>query len=83
MAKKTRSTRTARPPDAGSLSYEQAVEALESLIDRIESGEIGLEESLEQYERGMELLKRCRSIVDHAEQRLRELTLDDGGDEDQ
>ncbi|MEM1166476.1 MAG: exodeoxyribonuclease VII small subunit [Planctomycetota bacterium] len=65
-------------PDPSELSYEQAVEALEVLIDQIESGEIGLEASLAAYERGMALKKRCESILDQAEHRLRELT--EGGE---
>ena len=81
MAKKTRSTKTARKPvSASDLSYEQAVEELESLIDRIESGEAGLEDSLDQYERGVALLKRCRAIISKAEQRLEELTPNDANE---
>lgn len=78
MAKKTRSSNSAKSPAAASdLSYEQAVEELELLIDRIESGEVGLEQSLEEYERGVALLKRCRAIISRAEQRLEELTPDE------
>lgn len=79
VAKKTRSSRprSSKAPSASDLSYEQAIGELETLIDQIESGEIGLEQSLEHYERGVELLRRCRSIVDQAEQRLEELSIDD------
>ena len=63
--------------DSSGLSYEKAVEELELLIDRIESGEVGLEQSLVEYERGMVLLKRCRAIISRAEQRLEELTPDE------
>lgn len=55
------------------LSYEQAVERLEGIIDRIESGEAGLEQSLVEYEKGMALLARCREILARAEQRIIEL----------
>lgn len=64
-----------------SLSYEEAAARLEEIIDRIESGEIGLEQSLESYERGMALLRHCRAILDRAEQKVSELTpapADDG-----
>ncbi len=66
---------------AKSLSYEQALGELESLIARIEQGEIGLEESLAEYRRGAALLKRCRGILETAEQQIEELTAterDDG-----
>lgn len=54
--------------------FEEAVEQLESILERIESGEIGLEESLAEYERGMKLIQHCRAILGRAEQRIRELT---------
>lgn len=56
------------------MTFEQAVELLESINDRIESGEIGLEQSLAEYERGMRLIAHCRRILDRAEQRMAELT---------
>ena len=64
---------TATDAERSELTYEAAVEALESLIDQIESGDIGLEQSIRRYERGAALLKHCRSILDQAEQRITEL----------
>jgi exodeoxyribonuclease VII small subunit len=61
------------------LSYEQAIERLEHLIERIESGEIGLEESLKEYETGMALIRRCRSVLAAAETKIAELTADASG----
>lgn len=68
-----------REVDVERLNYEQAVERLETLIERIESGEVGLEESLQQYEVGMALIKRCRAILAQAEKKIAELTVDDAG----
>jgi len=59
-----------KPAAPESLSYEQAVAELESIIDRMESGETPLEESLADYERGVGLLKRCRAIIAQAEQKI-------------
>lgn len=56
------------------LSFEQAVERLERIIDRVESGEAGLEESIREYELGTRLLRHCRAILARAEQRVMELT---------
>ncbi len=74
----------AKPPDSKaaetSMTYEQALAELEALIERIERGEIGLEESLAEYRRGAALLKRCRAILDTAEQQIEQLTAD--GSED-
>lgn len=69
-----------KPAQPDKLGFEDAIEQLETLIDQIESGEIGLEESLKRYEQGSALIKRCRSILDGAQQRIAELTAGpDGG----
>lgn len=47
---------------------------LEQIIERIESGEIGLEKSISEYERGVGLIRRCREVLERAEQRVEELT---------
>jgi exodeoxyribonuclease VII small subunit len=59
--------------DPAEMTYEEALEAVEAIFDRIESGQAGFEESITLYERGRVLLARCRSILDRAEQRLTEL----------
>ena len=56
------------------LGYEGAIEELEGIIDRIEQGEIGLEASLAELRRGTELHKRCRQILEAAEQELERIT---------
>jgi exodeoxyribonuclease VII small subunit len=56
--------------DPESMSFEQATEELEAIIDRIEQGEIGLEQSLAERKRGEQLIRRCRAILDAAEQEL-------------
>ncbi|MEX0876449.1 MAG: exodeoxyribonuclease VII small subunit [Phycisphaerales bacterium] len=65
---------------AEELRYEQLIEQLESLVDRIESGETGLEESIKCYEQGIGLVKRARAILDQAEQRITQLNADQLGD---
>ena len=70
MAKKT-------PTKQGSGNeprYEELIEQLEAIVDRIESGEVGLEESIKGYEEGVELVKRARKILDQAEQRVTQLS---------
>jgi len=56
--------------DPATLDFEAAMTELESIVERIETGEIGLEESLGAYERGVALVRRCRSILDVTEQRV-------------
>ncbi len=59
---------------AKSLTFEQGVEELEEIIERIESGEIGLQESLTHYERGMALVQHCQTVLSDCEQRVEDLT---------
>jgi exodeoxyribonuclease VII small subunit len=67
-------------PSTDQLSFEQAIDQLEGLIEKIESGEVGLEEALQHYEQGTALIKRCRSILDAAEKRIAELTESESGE---
>ncbi len=59
--------------------YEEAIARIESIIERIESGEAGLEETIQQCEAGLKLIGRCRSVLDTAEKRIAELTADESG----
>jgi exodeoxyribonuclease VII small subunit len=60
--------------DSAPLSFEQAMEQLEAIVERIERGEIGLEDSVKQYEQGVALISRCKEILTAAEQKVDELT---------
>jgi len=46
------------------LTFEESVAQLEQIVAAIESGQIGLEDSLAKYEQGMTLVKNCRSIIE-------------------
>ena len=61
------------------LKFEEAIARLEEIVGRIESGEIGLEESLAAYEQGMKLVGHCRSILEVTEQKIGELKVDGKG----
>ena len=60
--------------DPGNLSYEDAVAQVEAIVEKIESGELGLEASVAEYERAAKLLKRCREVLKKAELRVTELS---------
>ncbi|MBL8964098.1 MAG: exodeoxyribonuclease VII small subunit [Phycisphaeraceae bacterium] len=64
---------TPPPPDDGP-SFEDLLGEIEEIIRRVESGEIGLERSIAEYERGVGLLKRCRAILTTAEQKVETLS---------
>lgn len=59
--------------------FEQALAELEQLIEKIESGEIGLEECLTHYERGMKLVARCQQVLGQAHQRIARLRVSEEG----
>jgi len=52
------------------LTFEQAIEALGSIVQKIETGQVPLQESLRQYEQGMGLIQHCRKILLDAEKRI-------------
>lgn len=61
------------------LKFEDAMSRLESIVDSMESGEIGIEESVGKYEEAMELAAHCRKILDEAEMRIQKIQLDAAG----
>jgi exodeoxyribonuclease VII small subunit len=60
--------------DIGELNFEEAIEELTSIVGKIEEGVIPLQDSLEQYERGMALIKRCKDILQKAEKRIEKIS---------
>jgi exodeoxyribonuclease VII small subunit len=58
-------TRKARTVD-----FEQALGELEAVVERLEHGELPLEEALKQFERGIELARNCQSSLKQAEQKV-------------
>jgi exodeoxyribonuclease VII small subunit len=61
------------------VSFEQALEQLEEIVEQIESGEVSLEQSIEKYARGIQLIKQCRGILDEAERKIQLLAETEGG----
>lgn len=74
MARKTKAegsepaTLDGRPID--DLKFEEALEALEEMVGRLEAGEMSLEESVASFETGMRLVKACSARLDEAERRV-------------
>jgi len=61
-------------------SLEESLGRLEVIVSELESGQYSLEESLQRFEEGLTLGKRCREILDSAEMRVKQLVdvTDDG-----
>ena len=71
MAKKSQT-----PPK----NFEEALSELEKILSEIESGEVGLEESLAKYERGQFLIQHCRGILGKAEKQIETLNKESGSE---
>lgn len=74
MAKRAAKSSSTDPAEIARLRFEQAVAQLEGIVERIESGDVPLEEALAQYERGVLLAGHCRQILGRAEQRIEDLS---------
>ncbi|GAC1633610.1 MAG: hypothetical protein NVS9B10_29070 [Nevskia sp.] len=83
MSKKTTATAAPDAPPAAAddavSRFEGSMKELESIVARMERGDLPLEESLSLFERGMQLTRECRTSLDRAELRVRKL-LDANGD---
>ncbi len=59
------------------VDFETTLEQLEDLVQKMESGELGLEESLKAFERGVKLTRQCQTALKDAELKVQALTADD------
>jgi exodeoxyribonuclease VII small subunit len=59
-------------------NFEASMDELESLVARMESGELTLEESLEYFERGIKQVRDCQKALDEAEQKVKILLKESG-----
>jgi exodeoxyribonuclease VII small subunit len=59
--------------DSNLKDFEKALQQLEKIVSRMESGELGLEESLNQFEQGIKLAKNCQDTLTDAESRVEQL----------
>jgi exodeoxyribonuclease VII small subunit len=67
------------PTDVKKLTFERAIEELESIVTRLEGGKVPLEESVAIYERGEALKRRCEELLRTAEARVDKITTDANG----
>jgi exodeoxyribonuclease VII small subunit len=65
--------------DIEQLTFERAIEELETIVKRLEEGKVPLEESVAIYERGEALKRRCEHLLRQAEARVEKITLDASG----
>jgi len=65
--------------DVAGLTFEKALAELESIVQKLERGDVPLEESVAIYERGEALKRRCEELLRQAEARVEKITLDASG----
>jgi len=65
--------------DVKKLPFERAIDELESIVKDLEGGKVPLERSVELYERGEALKKRCEELLRQAEARVEKITLNADG----
>lgn len=81
--KKTAESGNAAPDKSaapvGAMTFEAALAELEQIVQRLEGGDVPLEESVAIYERGEALKRRCEDLLRQAEARVEKITLDAAG----
>ena len=65
-------------PDVASMSFENALKALEEIVTKLERGDVPLEESIAIYERGEALKQRCEALLNQAEERVERIRTAEG-----
>lgn len=71
-AKQDNKGKTAKGAD-----FEKSLGELESIVERLETGDLSLEESLKAFESGVKLTRECRDALEKAEQKVSKLAGDD------
>jgi exodeoxyribonuclease VII small subunit len=68
-----------KPKDSGTpINFEKSLDELEALVQSMEQGGLTLEESLAQFQRGIELARACQKALSEAQQRVEVLLEQDG-----
>ena len=57
-------------------NFETSLMNLEKIVAELESGKLSLEDSLERYKNGIDLIKHCNKLIDKAEKEVVKLTKD-------
>lgn len=66
------------PAEEESLSFEAAMEKLELIVGRLESGDVPLEQAIELFQQGMKLSHLCSTKLEQVERKI-EMLVDDNG----
>lgn len=78
MKRKETAASSVTAEDAGR-TFEEMMERLEALVERLEEGNLSLEDSIKSFEEGVDLVRRCTTVLGEAERRIQKLTRDAEG----
>jgi len=67
------------PPDVATLSFEQALSELEGIVQRLESGGVSLEASIDLYGRGSLLKRHCEAKLQAAQEKVEKIVIGEAG----
>jgi exodeoxyribonuclease VII small subunit len=68
------------PADIAAMSFEDALAELESIVRRLEGGQVKLDDAIQSYERGAQLKRHCETKLNEAQQRVDRIVIgQDGG----
>lgn len=56
------------------MHFEQTISELEEIVKQLEKGELSLDDSLKQFEKGIGLARQCQDVLNQAEQKIEVLT---------
>lgn len=65
-------------PEEKTITFEEAMEKLETIVERLEEGDVPLEEAISIYKKGMELSKLCHDKLKNVEEQLTQILTADG-----
>ena len=69
------------PKKKNSSNFEKDLQELESLVEKMEAGDLSLEDSLVHFERGIALTRACQKALSEAEQKI-QILLDENGSQE-
>jgi len=64
-----------------SIDFEKSLKQLEALVEKLEKGDLSLEDSLKNFEQGVKLTRECRTALQAAEEKVSVLSKDNGNSE--
>ena len=61
------------------VKFEDALRGLEDIVERLEKGDLSLDETMSEYENGIKLYKQCVALLENAEKKIQILVKDENG----